>query len=258
MSRPRRKRRDDDESLTGSDAQQMTLLDVPEHPLEAESRMTKRCTGQLLFERDRKVYDELLQALAAGKSVRYCMKMWGLGTHTVLAISRREKLEVATRKAALADAMLLGAEVYAEKAIELADTCEDAYAAAGTAKMLAETSNLMRGQATSIMGAVIVHVDANAMAAKLAEKARRMDSEAGEKGALGAESAPDALALPAVDMKAAVAPIIAVDCERVTVLSDTIRDTLTGSDGLVLRRGGGGSPENSCPSPISIGGAEIL
>jgi hypothetical protein len=258
MSRPRRKRRDDDESLIGSDAQQMTLLDVPEHPLEAESRVTKRCTGQLLFERDRKVYDEVIQALASNKSVRYCMKMWGLGTHTVLAISRREKLEVATRKTSLADAMLLGAEVYAERALELAGTCDDAYQAAGTAKMLAETSNLMRGQATSIMGAVIVHVDANAMAAKLAEKARRMDSGAGEKGALVADSASDALALPSLDIKAAVAPVITVDCERVTVLSDTIRDTLTGSDGLVSTRGGGGSAENSCPSSISIGGAEIL
>lgn len=258
MSRQRRKRRDDDESLASSDAQQMTLIDVPEHPLEAESRLTKRCTGQLLFERERKVYDELLNALAAGKSVRYCMKMWGLGTHTVLAISRREKLEVATRKAALADAMLLGAEVYAEKAIELADTCEDAYAAAGTAKMLAETSNLMRGQATSIMGAVVVHVDSNAMAAKLAERARRMDSGAGEKGVLGAESAPDALALPSADKEAAVQGDLIVDCERVAYSCHTSCNNLTPEPALVSRRGGGGSPEDSGPSSISIGEAEIL
>lgn len=264
MSRRRRnKRRDDDESLAAGDGQQMQLLDVPEHPLEAVARATKRCTGELLYERDRRAYDELLTALAAGKSVRWCMRMYGIGTHTVLAIARREKLEVATRKAALADAMLLGAEVYAERALELAGDCDDAYSAAATAKMLAETGNLMRGQATAIVGGVVVHVDANAMAAQLAAKAQQMDSGAGKMaalGALGEKPGPaDKGEKPGpADKQAAVDAALTVDFEVITIPCHASRHTLAGSNGVVLTGGGGGSPENSCPSSISIGGGEIL
>lgn len=259
MKRKGKGKRDD--SLLAGEAAQGLLLDLGEHPLEAEARTNKRCTGQLLYERDRRVYDDLLQALAAGKSVRYCMKMWGLGTHTVLAIARRERLEVATRKTALADAMLLGAEVYAEKAIELADGCEDAYQAAGTAKMLAETSNLMRGQATSIMGSVVVHVDANAMAAKLAAKARRMDYEAGENGALGAGRDLELISgavTPATDIKATVSINQIVDSECVSVTRDTLRDTQQATSTEELTGGGGGRTAAPGASTISFEGGEIL
>jgi hypothetical protein len=267
-----------DESLLAADAAQGLLLDLSPHPLEAEARVTKRCTGQLLFERDRKVYDDLLQALAAGKSVRYCMRTWGLGTHTVLAIARRERLEVATRKGALADAMLLGAEVYAERALELADSCEDAYQAAGTAKMLAETSNLMRGQATSIMGAVVVHVDANAMAARLAEKVRQIDLEAGDSRPLGAGRAAaraDGLGqagalgagsdLGALDVQATVSRCQSADYEVVKLARDTLGDTEQGAvaagraaDGDALTGGGGGRGPAPVAASISFNQDEIL
>ena len=265
----------DDESLLAAEAAQGLLLDLGEHPLEAIARTTKRCTGQLLFERDRKVYDDLLQALAAGKSVRYCMKIWGLGTHTVLAIARRERLEVATRKTALADAMLLGAEVYAERALELADGCEDAYQAAGTAKMLAETSNLMRGQATSIMGAVVVHVDANAMAERLAQKARQIDCEAREIPPLGAAEG-DGIGqgaralgagsdLGALDVKATVSSLQSTDYHGVKLARDTLGDTWQGTAaaGLAtgdaaLTGGGGGREPAPVAASISFNQDEIL
>jgi hypothetical protein len=264
-----------DDSLLAGEAAQGLLLDLGEHPLEAEARTTKRCTGQLLYERDRRVYDDLLQALAAGKSVRYCMKIWGLGTHTVLAIARRERLEVATRKGALADAMLLGAEVYAERALELADSCEDAYQAAGTAKMLAETSNLMRGQATSIMGAVVVHVDANAMAERLAQKARQIDCEARENPPLGAgrcdwigQGAPELGAgsdLGALDVQAAVSMCQSADYELVKLSRDTLGDTEQGAaaaglatDGDALTGGGGGRGPAPVAASISFNQDEIL
>jgi hypothetical protein len=252
----KRKAKRDDSLLAGEAAQGM-LLDLGEHPLEAEARTTKRCTGQLLYERDRRVYDDLLQALAAGKSVRYCMKMWGLGTHTVLAIARRERLEVATRKGALADAMLLGAEVYAERALELADSCEDAYQAAGTAKMLAETSNLMRGQATSIMGAVVVHVDANAMAERLAQKARQIDCEAREISPLAAEALGAGSDLGALDVQATVSRCQSADYQVIKLARDTLGDTEQGAAAAGLATGdadltGGGGDRGPAPVAASI------
>ena len=270
MKRKGKAKRDD--SLLAGEAAQGLLLDLGEHPLETEARATKRCTGQLLLERDRQVYDDLLQALAAGKSVRYCMKIWGLGTHTVLAIARRERLEVATRKTALADAMLLGAEVYAERALELADGCEDAYQAAGTAKMLAETSNLMRGQATSIMGAVVVHVDANAMAARLAEKARQIDCEAREIPPLGAAALADGIGqgaralgagsdLEALDVQATVCVSQSPDYEAIDLARDTLSDTLPAAGsvgGLDLVGGGGGRAGGPAGQSTSFNEQEIL
>ena len=178
----RRKKQNKEETLSGD--KQGWLLDVAEHEAEQEARLTKQCTGQVLFTKHRRVYDELVTALAGGASVRRCMKLFGVGTHTVLAIARREKLEVATRKAALANAMLLGAEVFAEVAIDLAPNCESSYEAAGTAKMLAETSNLMRGQATAITGVIVARVDAAAAGEGLRQKALKMGFGAGEFSAM--------------------------------------------------------------------------
>ena len=223
--RRKAKRREAEDSHLAGEAGQMMLLNVAEHPLEAEARQIKRCTGQLLWERDRRAYDELINALAAGKSVRWCMRMYGLGTHTVLAIARRERLEVATRKAALADAMLLGAEAYAERALELVDGCEDAYQAAGTAKMLAETSNLMRGQATSITAGIVVNVDANALAEQLAERRRKMDLERGENRALGGGGPAAAARTLPLDVESAVCGSQPVDLQGHCPSSDTLGDT---------------------------------
>ena len=158
------------------------------HPLEEEALRTRQCTGKLLRTREPTVYAEIVRCLAANMTVRQIMRLFGIGTHTVLAIAREEKLNVATLKGCLADAMLLGANAFAERAIELADECDSAYEAAGTAKALAETSNVMRGQATVIREDRVITVDANAlakqMAKQMAQEVREMGFERGEISAL--------------------------------------------------------------------------
>lgn len=179
------------------------------HPVELEARTTRQCSGQLLRTREPTVYAEVVNCLAAGHSVRDLMRMFGLGTHTVLAIARVEKLNVATRKALLADAMLLGAEVFAHRAIELAEHCESAFEAAGTAKSLAETGNLMRGQATQIIEERVVTIDANKLAEDMAREARALGAqgmgfERGESLALAAEGGQIAAPTRPADNESAV------------------------------------------------------
>ncbi len=175
--KPKSKPLEDGEGLLGE------LLPA-KHPLEEEALMTRQCTGKLLRTREPTVYAEIVKCLAANMTVRQIMRLFGIGTHTVLAIAREEKLNVATLKGSLADAMLLGANAFAERAIELADACDSAYEAAGTAKALAETSNLMRGQATVIREDRVITLDANALAKQMAKEAQEMGFERGEFSAL--------------------------------------------------------------------------
>ncbi len=249
----RRKKRSAEDSNLEAEGEQPWLLEVEPHVVEAEGRTTKRCTGQLLFERYRETYDAVVTALAGGGSVRTCMKLFGIGTHTVLAIARRERLEVATRKGDLATAMMLGAEVFAERAIELAPDCESAYEAAGTAKMLAETSNLMRGQATSISAGVIIHVDAAAAAASLQEKAQKMGFGGGQNLGMAALGAPVVrAAVPlrgAMDIQSADSMAYVADYQCIKIDGDPLGDTSRDDDGAIFEGGGGGAGANSCPAP---------
>ena len=204
------------------------------HPIEIESAATRQCSGQLLRTREPTVYAEVVSCLAAGHSVRDLMRMFGLGTHTVLAIARIEKLNVATRKALLADAMLLGAEVFAHRAIELADNCDSAFEAAGTAKSLAETGNLMRGQATQIVEERVIQIDANKLAEQMACEAQEMGFIGRENLALEAVSARIAMSSTTADIKSAV---IEVKRDKGT-LSETLSDTPAASNST----GEGGVP----------------
>lgn len=210
------------------------------HPVEIEARTTRQCSGQLLRTREPTVYAEVVNCLAAGHSVRDLMRMFGLGTHTVLAIARVEKLNVATRKALLADAMLLGAEVFAHRAIELAEHCESAFEAAGTAKSLAETGNLMRGQATQIIEERVVTIDANKLAEDMSREAQAMGFMGGESLALEAES--DRIA----------APCLPADNESAVSLGkgskETLLETLPTDEALSFDGGGGGAEPPAAPS----------
>jgi hypothetical protein len=215
------------------------------HPVELEARTTRQCSGQLLRTREPTVYAEVVNCLAAGHSVRDLMRMFGLGTHTVLAIARVEKLNVATRKALLADAMLLGAEVFAHRAIELADNCESAFEAAGTAKSLAETGNLMRGQATQIIEERVVTIDANKLAEDMAREAQALGAhgmgfERGESLALEAEGGQ--IAVPCMPSDNASAVLLA-ECSKGTLL-----ETLAMDEALSFDGGGGGAEPPAAPS----------
>ena len=183
------------------------------HPVELVAQTTRQCSGQLLRTREPTVYAEVVKCLAAGHSVRDLMRMFGLGTHTVLAIARIEKLNVATRKALLADAMLLGAEVFAHRAIELAEHCDSAFEAAGTAKSLAETGNLMRGQATQIIEERVVTIDANKLAEEMAREAREMGFVGGENLALEADCGRIAAPRMPADIKSAVPMAMDAICD---------------------------------------------
>jgi hypothetical protein len=203
------------------------------HPVEIDALTTRQCSGQLLRTRHPTVYAEVVSCLAAGHSVRDLMRMFGVGTHTVLAIARIERLNVATRKALLADAMLLGAEVFAHRAIELAEDCDSAFEAAGTAKSLAETGNLMRGQATQIIEERVLQIDANKLAEQMSREALEMGFYGRENLALVADSDRiGAIATPA-DIKSAV-------LQADTIICDGLRDgfarggleNLTGEGGV--------------------------
>jgi hypothetical protein len=204
------------------------------HPIETEAQATRQCSGALLRTREPEVYKEVVKCLAAGFTVRNLMKMFGLGTHTVLAIARIEKLNVATLKGVLADAMLLGAGVFAERAIELAAGCESAFEAAGTAKSLAETSQLMRGQATQIIEEHVLVLDANKMAADMAREAQEMGFAGRENLALEADSARIAVPASTTDNKSAVS---STKAEKVTLL-----ETLSEFAELPIQAGEGGLP----------------
>lgn len=215
------------------------------HPVELEARTTRQCSGQLLRTREPTVYAEVVNCLAAGHSVRDLMRMFGLGTHTVLAIARVEKLNVATRKALLADAMLLGAEVFAHRAIELAEHCESAFEAAGTAKSLAETGNLMRGQATQIIEERVVTIDANKLAEEMAREAQALGAqgmgfERGESLALAAEGGRIAVPCMPADNESAV--LLGKDSKG------TLLETLAMDEALSFDGGGGGAEPPAAPS----------
>lgn len=230
MKRGRKRKQEplaDGEGLMGE------LLPVA-HPVESEAQTTRQCSGQLLRTREPTVYAEVVKCLAAGHSVRDLMRMFGLGTHTVLAIARIEKLNVATRKALLADAMLLGAEVFAHRAIELADHCDSAFEAAGTAKSLAETGNLMRGQATQIIEERVIAIDANKLAEQMALEAREMGFPGRENLALEADSARIGAAAIPSDIKSAVSSLTSLNC-------DGFRDGFQ-PEGLENLTGEGGVP----------------
>jgi hypothetical protein len=227
------------ESLADGDGLLGELLPVA-HPVELEARTTRQCSGQLLRTREPTVYAEVVNCLAAGHSVRDLMRMFGLGTHTVLAIARVEKLNVATRKALLADAMLLGAEVFAHRAIELADHCESAFEAAGTAKSLAETGNLMRGQATQIIEERVVTIDANKLAEEMAREAQGMGFAGGENLALEAEGVQIAAPTCPTDNESAVS---LVNCPK-----GTLSGTLATVEALSFDGGGGGAEPPAAPS----------
>lgn len=203
------------------------------HPVEIEATAARQCSGQLLRTREPEVYKEVVKCLAAGFTVRNLMKMFGIGTHTVLAIARIEKLNVATLKGVLADSMLLGAGVFAERAIELAGQCDSAFEAAGTAKSLAETSQLMRGQATQIIEERVVAIDANKLAEQMAREAREMGFPGRENLALEAGSARiGAAAIPA-DIKSAVSSGKSLNCDgfRDGFLPEGL-ENLTGEGGV--------------------------
>jgi hypothetical protein len=208
------------------------------HPIEAEAQATRQCSGALLRTREPSVYAEVVRCLAVGFTVRNVMKMFGLGTHTVLAIARIEKLNVATLKGVLADAMLLGAGVFAERAIELAGECDSAFEAAGTAKSLAETSQLMRGQATQIIEEHVLVLDANKMAADMAadmaREAREMGFAGRENLALQADSTRISAPASSTDNKSAVS---STKQEEVTLL-----ETLSEFAELPIKTGEGGMP----------------
>lgn len=202
---------------------QGVLIHVEPHPIEAAARQAKRCTAELLAERDPDTYNDVVKRLAANDSIRQIKRDFGLGTDTVMAIRRREWKEVGTLKAVIADTLLHGAAVGAEVAAALVAECDDPVAAAMATKMMAETSNLMRGQATSINATVVVNVDAAAAARRLEEKALEMGLGGGENLALG-----DAVRVvlpgvlvggisPTMDSESVGSVVQSIDCESVVI-----------------------------------------
>jgi len=195
-------------SLLEGDAEQGMLLDVPAHPVEKEARQAKRCTAEYLHERDPETYSQVVKMLAANVPIRSIKRDFQLGTDTVMAIRRREWKEVGTLKGIIADTMLHGAAVGAEVAAALVADCDDPVAAAMTTKMLAETSQLMRGQATQIMEHRVISLDATAAAQKLMQEAAEMGLGVEEKTLLGRE---------AVGLVGGGVSGLALDCESAVV-----------------------------------------
>ncbi len=180
MSRRRKRRGNGDEPLSDGD-EQLELIAVPAHPVEAEADTAKRCTGQLLFERYPQDYADIVNALAAKMPIRRIKKLWAVGTGTVYAVQRREGAKVGTLKANIASSLLMGVNAGAERFAELITECDDVVAVSMALKAMAETANLMAGQATSITEHRVISVNANALASDLAALVSKMDSEAAEK-----------------------------------------------------------------------------
>ncbi len=247
MRRRRSKDHDDgDDSLLEGGSKQGVLFEVPAHAIEQEAREAKRCTATLLFERDPDTYNDIVKLLAANVPIRKIKHDFGLGTDTVMAIRRRETKEVGTLKGIIADTLLHGAAVGAETAAALVAECDDPVAAAMATKMMAETSNLMRGQATQLIGHLHVHVDAQAAGRNLEEKARRMGLNGGEKPALALDAAGSALAIPSADNVSADNDSLIVDIESVKSLSH-IHCSTKPAQTAPFQTGGGGGAEAAAP-----------
>lgn len=231
------------------------LLPKASHPLEVAAEEKRQCTGAYIRAHAPEMYREIIEQLAAGASARELSRLFGINLRTVCAIARIEKLNVAARKSHLADVMLMGSEVFAGRALELAEGCESAYEAAATAKMLAETSNLYRGQATAIHAGVIVKVDASGAAARLAARAAEMGLTAGENSPLaldltGGQAAIEAethLVTVAADNKAGVGGEFCADNQSDCDSCQPICHTLEPSPSVEINRGGGGQREPASP-----------
>lgn len=227
------------------------LLPKASHPLEVAAEEKRQCTGAYIRAHAPEMYREIIEQLAAGASARELSRLFDINLRTVCAIARIEKLNVAARKSHLADVMLMGSEVFAGRALELAEGCESAYEAAATAKMLAETSNLYRGQATAIHAGVIVKVDASGAAARLAARAAEMGLTAGEisplaldlTGGPAAIEAETHLVTVTADNKAGVSGEFHADNQGAFNSCPPICHTAPPSPPVEINRGGGGQRE---------------
>ena len=213
MSRKGRKktRRDDDGSLIEMMDAQGTLFVIEQHPVEAEATRTKQCTGALLMKRDPEAYQAIVEALASGMPMRQIKKLWGVGTQTVYAVLRRENLKVGTLKDRIATTLYLGGMQAAEVAADLIEDCDDPVQAAMAAKMLLETGNLMKGQATAITESRVVVVDATKAAADLMARAEEMGLGAAGKNALSASGSD--VAAPALDLASGLVEVLPLDSQ---------------------------------------------
>ena len=249
MRRKRKRCDDGEESLQGAEGAQAELgLTLELHPVEAEAVALRRCTAGLLFERDRGAYDGIVQALAEDRPIRRIKRDFRVGTETVLAVRRREAQNVGTLKARIADRLLEAAQLGSERLVEVMEDCDDPVQVAMATKMAAETGNLLRGQATQLVGHVHVHVDAQAAEERLRELGRKMGCGGGENlgwggagGVVGVRGDGDGLS--------AVSNVYVVDCERVNNERHTDCHTVAGvtrADGDAdegRNDGGGGDAE---------------
>lgn len=254
----RRKKRkgSGEESLSDAD-EQLELLAVEPHPVEAEADTAKRCTAQLLFERYPQDYADIVNALAVPLPIRRIKKLWRVGTGTVYAIQRREGAKVGTLKAQIAQALFLGVKAGAEHFAELITDCDDVVAVSMALKAMAETANLMNGQATTITENRVVIVDATKAHARLAEIISEIDSETGEKNALrDVTPVPARAPVPVLDVtpetltpddKSNACDLLSADNQRSAVPCHTSRHTLP-STAPKFDRGEGGAPASPRPA----------
>lgn len=257
----RRKKRkgSGEESLSDAD-EQMELLVVEPHPVEAEADTAKRCTAQLLFERYPQDYADIVNALAVPLPIRRIKKLWRVGTGTVYAVLRREGAKVGTLKAQIASALFMGVKAGAEHFAELITECDDVVAVSMALKAMAETANLMNGQATTITENRVIIVDANKAHARLAEILSEIDSETGEKNALrDVTPAPARAAVPVLDVtpeavllddKSNAGGSLCADDQQTSGPCHTSRHTLP-SEPAKIDRGEGGSASEREPLPLN-------
>lgn len=249
----RRKKRKSQGGEPLSDAdEQLELLAVPAHPVEAEADQVKRCTGQLLFERYPDDYAQIVGALAASMPIRRIKRLWGVGTGTVYAILRREGAKVGTLKAQIANNLFLGVKAGSEHFAELIQECDDVVAVSMAIKAMAETAQLMAGQATQITEHRVISVNANEAAEQLRALVSQMDSESGEKfplprdvtpGAQAAAGAPAALPVEGaeimpMDSTSSAAGARSLDLQGAALPCHTPRHT--GQPRRAVFEGGGG------------------
>lgn len=237
---------------------QGVLLDVPPHPVEVEARETKQCTAQLLFVRDPDSYKEIVEALARNMPIREIKRTWRVGTMTVYAILKREQVKVGTLKEQIAQELFIGGLAGAQRAAELIVDCDDPVQAAMATKMMLETGNLMKGQATSISEHRVIHVDATAAATRLKDRAAQMGlGEAGNfalardvtgTGAVPVlPPAPEPLSAPAADIESAVIEPATLDLQGIEQPCHTSRHGLQARGDF--ETGGGGGPARGAASP---------